>query len=489
MRARRYMYKYTLAGDHVFRFCTARDTMSNASGLQPTGSAPDGARRRTNTVVLANEERFNVQTFQRKILLCRLETATAGQRVPAAFWALAQVCDIQRLEWMVHLANLSLEFSRTFSDISCGFPFRWVFKPPHHQKSFSTVTSGTFSSRRSGFPPVARWSAKERDGFQCVITGARKGYEAAPIFPRVPGISRLNDESWIPDFWSYVDVFWGEATAERWRKAVFNDPANPNTPVNDCSNLICLQRDLRAAWLDGYFALRPVWLATNKTEMEIEFYWQPQYTHRVFDMIDTTKEPMSSKNLSSVKGMVVMVGEGDRTDPASRPIESGYRFKMRTDNPDTHPLPSYDLLDIQWHLTRIVAMSSAAHFTEDDYYSEDSAQGDTRMAVASPSPPASRPLPPLPHTPSFPMNDTFKRTFSPDRAPESIREEWEQLIEEIDDNRRMMIGPLPESENDQSSSVSRSSEDPASPVGSVGTEYMDDAADEPSSTGDSKVDI
>ncbi|KAJ5131437.1 uncharacterized protein N7515_007476 [Penicillium bovifimosum] len=134
------------------------------------------------------------------------------------------------------------------------------------------------------------------------------------------------NEMRIPGFWKYVDVFWGHATAERWEKAVFNNPNDPEAPVNDCTNMICLRKDLRAAWLDALFALRPVSLSNDKTEMVIESYWQPQYTHRPFETIPITTAALSSESSIGVIGMAVMVGEGDQR----RPIESGYRFKMTT---------------------------------------------------------------------------------------------------------------------------------------------------------------
>jgi hypothetical protein len=51
-------------------------------------------------------------------------------------------------------------------------------------------------------------------------------------------------------------------------------------------------------------------------------------------------------------------GDGD--------IKSGDTFALRTVNPITHPLPSFELLEMQWHLNRIVSMSGAADIYDDD---------------------------------------------------------------------------------------------------------------------------
>jgi hypothetical protein len=40
--------------------------------------------------------------------------------------------------------------------------------------------------------------------------------------------------------------------------------------------------------------------------------------------------------------------------------ESGQRIKIHTDDPDKKPLPSFELLELQWFLQRIQGMAGAA---------------------------------------------------------------------------------------------------------------------------------
>jgi hypothetical protein len=52
-----------------------------------------------------------------------------------------------------------------------------------------------------------------------------------------------------------------------------------------------------------------------------------------------------------------------------RSIQSGDIFTLTTDDPEGRPLPSWELLDMQWILQRITAMSGAAgppEFDDDD---------------------------------------------------------------------------------------------------------------------------
>ena len=47
-------------------------------------------------------------------------------------------------------------------------------------------------------------------------------------------------------------------------------------------------------------------------------------------------------------------------------ICSGDVITIRTEDPINHPLPSWDLLDMQWVLHSLVALSGAAEASEDD---------------------------------------------------------------------------------------------------------------------------
>jgi len=46
---------------------------------------------------------------------------------------------------------------------------------------------------------------------------------------------------------------------------------------------------------------------------------------------------------------------------------------ITTENPDTNPLPSFELLQMQWILHRLVAISGAADVTDEELEDEDEA--------------------------------------------------------------------------------------------------------------------
>jgi hypothetical protein len=60
------------------------------------------------------------------------------------------------------------------------------------------------------------------------------------------------------------------------------------------------------------------------------------------------------------------------------PIRSGYEISLKTDDPVSLPLPDIRLLEMQWFLHRVTAMSGAAepqdNFHDDDDNSDDDAE-------------------------------------------------------------------------------------------------------------------
>ncbi|KAJ5836865.1 hypothetical protein N7447_002891 [Penicillium robsamsonii] len=415
--------------------------MSNAS--TPTLPSSSSELDRSPTVVRVNDENFNIPSTQRKIMIRRLKKALLEQEVPTPFWAVVQLCDLEKLEYIVQIAYFSLKMMDILADLACALPFKWTVKPSPSQLD-SALPPFTFGLP-TNIAPVAIYAARERDGHKCVLTGTRKVYQTTQIFPAGLASSRLHDDPASPTIWRFVDMFWGKTTVQRWRRAVFNNPIAPQSPVNDCSNLICLRRDIRSAWTSGLFALRPVWISKDMTEMELEFYWQPKQNHGLYDVVDLAKLPVSTKKVNSVDKLVVAVGV--RGQPSYRVIESGYRFRMTTDDPDLRPLPSFDLLDMQWHFNRLISLSAAATlFDEDDEEYDDSSSMTTQSQMTTQPQPS-------PKQPSELENEDdvlawVNSSFSSDSPPES---------EFVEDISASMIGPLPGSDINRPRNVSQTS--------------------------------
>jgi hypothetical protein len=158
-------------------------------------------------------------------------------------------------------------------------------------------------------------------------------------------------------FWTLLGIFWAEDRIVEWRKKIFPNPNHPDTGVEACFNLISLSASAHWHWNKGRFALKPLEMSDDKKALTVQFFWQPQYSHGNKDPVDLLKEPLSSRNLRWAKKEEMEYYLTRRQDGSPRDIQSGDIFTFTTDDPVIRPLPSWELLDMQWILQRLTAMS------------------------------------------------------------------------------------------------------------------------------------
>lgn len=163
-------------------------------------------------------------------------------------------------------------------------------------------------------------------------------------------------------------MFWTPDRVESWKREIVGLRER-------CENMITLSKDAHELWGEARFALRPLQLVNART-LRVQFFWQ-QKANNSIDEVDLLKEPMSSEGLKKSNGMHMPLttseGEGDRDSPQYEPIRSGYEFDIVTEDPKNFPLPSWQLLEMQWHLQRVAAMSGAGEAKDlssldDDYF-------------------------------------------------------------------------------------------------------------------------
>jgi hypothetical protein len=133
-------------------------------------------------------------------------------------------------------------------------------------------------------------------------------------------------------------------------------------------NQITLEVHVHRYWDCAQIALRPIWVSEDRTEMQIAYHWLPL----------TENMPGAAEH---IRYEYVSIMENPYQDPKYRPretpggnnvvfhmetgvrISSGYVFTVKTDNKDERPLPSMELLELRWHLSRIAHMQGAAEET------------------------------------------------------------------------------------------------------------------------------
>jgi hypothetical protein len=97
---------------------------------------------------------------------------------------------------------------------------------------------------------------------------------------------------------------------------------------------------------------------TQSKELTIQFFWQVPGDYDIGRQIDLLTEHTSSEGLEVVRdGFFLRRLENDGSTPRIRSRET---FTFTTGNPKSLPLPSLELLEMQWLLQRLVGMCSAA---------------------------------------------------------------------------------------------------------------------------------
>ena len=207
---------------------------------------------------------------------------------------------------------------------------------------------------------VAR-EAKVRDRGKCVVSllGA---VEACHLYPW-SGFRHTRHKE-VGHFWQLLSMFWPVDSREA-SNLIFAD-SRPRTPrgTETVANIISFCPTMHAYHTRGSFGLRPIQMSEDATKMELEFHWFHRARRQRRDRMDILDLPKSSRNLFKDDKDDVH----PRYDPesiTSDMLTSGTRFTISTHDPSTHPLPHPRLLNIQWHLQRLLAISGAAGWMDE----------------------------------------------------------------------------------------------------------------------------
>ena|SRR2546423_7297033 len=194
-----------------------------------------------------------------------------------------------------------------------------------------------------------------------------------------PKFDRNKVSSAIPDFWRSLSVFWGKDQINKWKNTIF-----PNgVGVGSCFNLISLSSLAHEMWNKGLFALKPLNLSRNRKTLTVQFFWQVPGNYKIDSEVDLLTETPSSECLD-------LVGDGYhltrvQNDGSTPRICSGETLTFTTKDPKNLPLPSMELLEMQWVLQRLVGMSGSAGWPSLDELDDDSVDNDDNWLIPDPT--------------------------------------------------------------------------------------------------------
>ena len=165
-------------------------------------------------------------------------------------------------------------------------------------------------------------------------------------------------------------MFWPEEKVASWHDKIFQDNRTATPKGTEAvENMLTLTATLHRFHSEGAFALRPVRMSDDKTQLELEFHWLVRQQRDSRTKVDLMEQPLSSRDRTESQRGYTFCRFGDSAIPAL--LTSGMRFTMMTDDPVSKPLPDPGLLEMQWHLQCILAMSGAAGWSEEDFDNDD----------------------------------------------------------------------------------------------------------------------
>ena len=161
----------------------------------------------------------------------------------------------------------------------------------------------------------------------------------AHIYP-----SGINSERNSDLFWTILGLYWSSERCGQWKISISTEKG-----TEICENIITMAPSVHAYWSAALFALKPLKMAEDKKSMEVQFFWLPKIDRQ--PLVPLTHRPELPADLQgSVENVKLFNCETEEK------ICSGDKFTLRTNDPEITPLPSLELLEMQWLLHRLTAL-------------------------------------------------------------------------------------------------------------------------------------
>ncbi|KAL5342798.1 hypothetical protein BJX70DRAFT_394641 [Aspergillus crustosus] len=177
------------------------------------------------------------------------------------------------------------------------------------------------------------------------------------------------DHNMVNNLWKILRLFFSkEKVVDQWHEAV-----RGNKMTEKLENSMTLSANAHGLWDNSTYALKPLKLSEDRKELTVEIHWLPKgqkgTRHSlVVPPVDTPELDCASD------GSCLFDCLRRRVLSPKEPIT------FTTKDPDNLPLPSFELLEMRWILTRLIAMSGAADITDEEL------DPDNRMGLAPPIP-------------------------------------------------------------------------------------------------------
>ena len=150
------------------------------------------------------------------------------------------------------------------------------------------------------------------------------------------------------EFFDTLRYFWGNKV-DAWERAISN-----LENISQSANLLCLCSHVDELWNVGYFGLKPLGSSDDGKKVRVQFHWLPENRF------------VTNKSLGDVTLRPERAGFSPRSCKlwncdTEKKFASGDVLEFRTRDPLRLPLPSFELLELRWHFSRILSMSGTSN--------------------------------------------------------------------------------------------------------------------------------
>ena len=170
--------------------------------------------------------------------------------------------------------------------------------------------------------------------------------EVSEIYP-YSFIETPEEEKNQQTLWSGLENFWTPEHMATWKEAI-------KKSEDSCANMITFIRKITYLWAKARFALKPSPPSDDRKQLDLQFLWLP--AAKFSRKVPMVSRPVLPNDLDAGPRNIKLFRDEQR-------ICSGRVFDVTTSDPEKLPLPSVELMEMQWILNRAAAVSGVVDLT------------------------------------------------------------------------------------------------------------------------------
>ncbi|KKZ60613.1 hypothetical protein EMCG_04714 [[Emmonsia] crescens] len=181
---------------------------------------------------------------------------------------------------------------------------------------------------------------KNHDAHRCVVTKLAGPLNAAHIVPFF-----LNKKNERASFFNLLKSLFAQRI-EKWKSLLDNG-------TEFVENVLSLTPTLHHFHSAGLFGLQPIEASLDGKSLKLKFYWIAQQETTSNTMVNLMDIPTFPNDVELEDIKICNAKDGHI-------IKSGEVIKLTKSDPEQHPLPTWDMLELQWIMQRLTALKGPA---------------------------------------------------------------------------------------------------------------------------------